>query len=169
MIWLDRIERALAAAMMMIGCLALIATAFHVTASVVMRYAFNTPLNATLEIGTFYYMVAISFLPLAYTQLGRGHITVDFVAELLPARANKVLQFIADCLMLVFLVLLTRGAWISAIEATRHKEYAFTAKFDLLLWPSRWILVAAMVAFVLVLLAQIVRSVAGRGNGMETP
>ncbi|MBJ3775332.1 TRAP transporter small permease [Acuticoccus mangrovi] len=139
-----------------LSCVTMLLLAAHVTADVFARYVLNSPLAATLEIGTYYYMVAVSFLPLAYAQLHRDHVAVDFVVEALPPRLAAFAILLSDVLITVFLVVFARASYLSAVERTQRNDYALTQHFDLLLWPSRWLLVVGLVAFILVMLTQIV-------------
>ncbi|MCO6385296.1 TRAP transporter small permease [Oceanicola sp. 502str15] len=142
--------------LLVLACIALLILAGHVTASITGRYLLGKPIAATLEIGTFYYMVAVTFLPLAFAQRERGHVSVDFVVELLPQRANRLLAILADMLTLAFLLIFSWATTISAIEKTRRNDYVLTQHFDLTLWPSRWLLVAGLIAFSIVVAVQII-------------
>ena len=59
---IDRIASALARVTLWLGAVLLLLMAFHVTVDVISRSFFNAPIAATLEFGTYYYMVAASFL-----------------------------------------------------------------------------------------------------------
>ena len=61
---LDRIADLLLIA----GCAVTLAMMLHVTADVLGKVLFNHPINRTLEVVTYYYMVGCVFLPLAMVQ-----------------------------------------------------------------------------------------------------
>lgn len=85
----------------------------YVTAEVAMRYLFGHPLPGHLET-TQLLIAPAALLALSWVQARRGHVGMDLVHELLPARARAA----ADCLthaitLATFAVL----AWFS-LEAT---------------------------------------------------
>ncbi len=63
--------------LMAIGGVVIILLMLHITADVAGKYFFNTPIIGTLEIVSRYYMVAVVFLPLAFVQIRRQHLTVE--------------------------------------------------------------------------------------------
>src|SRR5690606_40657440 len=66
----------------LVGALGVIAMLLHVTADVISRQLFQRPVPATVEIVSRYYMVLISFLPLAWTERRNEMITVDILSGL---------------------------------------------------------------------------------------
>ena len=70
----------------------------HVTVDVVMRFAFDTPLNSTILYVSAFYMVAIAFLPLAAVEQNDGHIAVELLVEKFP---TKVQSFLAGLALLL--------------------------------------------------------------------
>ena len=143
--------------LLVLSCVALMAMALHVTADVVMRTFFNRPIPGTLEIGTHYYMVAVSFLALGWVQVKDGHVAVGFVVHSLKARPRMVLEFFALLLTFVFSLYYLQMSWVSAAQKTSKGDYVLSQDRVLLIWPSRWILVVSIAAFALVLLVQMVR------------
>lgn len=167
----DRIAGGLARILLVLGCILLLAMALHVTIDVTMRYFFNRPFEATLELGTYYYMVAASFLALGYAQLHDKHISVDFLLYSLSPRRRMFVELIALILTAAMVALIAYMATISAIEKTQSGEYQMLQHFDMPVWPSRWILAISQYVFVLVLLTQIARSIAAalKGEIYELP
>ena len=70
----------------------------HVTIDVVMRFAFDTPLNSTILYVSAFYMVAIAFLPLAAVEQNDSHIAVELLVERFP---TKVQSFLAGLALLL--------------------------------------------------------------------
>lgn len=146
-----------ARAMLWLSAVMLLLMACHVTVDVLSRYLFNAPLAATLEIGTYYYMVAASFLALAYAQIRDQNISVDLLVHGVRPKIRMLAEFAALAISLVYGLVFTWASLSSALDKTRRGEFRLTQYFDLAVWPSRWILVASGVAFCLVLLAQLLR------------
>lgn len=157
-IWYSRV-------LLVLSCLALLAMALHVTADVIMRAFFNSPIQGTLEIGTHYYMVAVSFLALGWVQIRDGHIAVEFVVHAMRTKPRMVMEFLALLVTFIFSLIYLRMSWVSAMDKTGRGEYVLSQDGILLIWPSRWILVVSVAAFVLVLLVQLVRMGRALGQG----
>ena len=65
--FLQRVSRV----MLFLGAVAILLMTFHVTADVLFKVGFHYPIVGTLEVVTYFYMVACIFLPLADVQVGR--------------------------------------------------------------------------------------------------
>ncbi|MGE0233757.1 MAG: TRAP transporter small permease subunit [Flavobacteriaceae bacterium] len=167
----DRITGGLARILLVLGCIMLVVMAFHVTTDVAMRYFFNMPFEATLELGTYYYMVSASFLALGFAQLHDKHISVDFLLYGLSPRRRMFVELLALILTAAMVGLIAYMVTISAIEKTQTGEFQQLQHFDLPVWPSRWILAVSQYVFLLALLTQISRSIAAalKGEIYELP
>ena len=66
----------------------------HVTIDVVMRFAFDTPLNSTILYVSAFYMVAIAFLPLAAVEQNDSHIAVELLVERFPTKVQSFLAWL---------------------------------------------------------------------------
>lgn len=157
--FLDRLAVVLARLLLGLSALLLLIMALHITADVLSRYLFNAPLAATLEIGANYYMVAASFLALGYVQMRDQHVSVDIVMYGAGPRVRAVTEFLSLLISLIYAAAFTWASTATAITKTELGEYTLTQYFNLILWPSRWILVVSGAVLTLVLLAQLLRLV----------
>ena len=128
--------------------------ALHVTADLTGRGLFNHPLLGTDEIATNYYMVALSFLPLAVITRLRGHITVGLFTD----------RLLADLASFGFVGIV---AWVgidTAIEKTAAREMTESSTGYLPVWEARWILAAGfalMFVYLVLNLIEDVRALSG--------
>ncbi|MEQ8447713.1 MAG: TRAP transporter small permease [Pelagibacterium sp.] len=155
---LEKAIASIANAFLALTCLLIAAMAAHVTLDVFFRYLLRAPLAATLEIGTYYYMIAATFLPFAAVQLHRDHITVDFVVMGMSASWQWRFQILADALGAITAGMVAYYSTIAALEKSVIAEYTVTQYFNLPLWPSRWMPVLGFGLFSLVLLMQLIRT-----------
>lgn len=162
---IDRLATLAAKATLWLAALLLLLMAIHITADVAMRNLFGAPIAGTLEFGTYYYMVAASFLALGYAQLHDHNISVDILVYSAPARTRMLVEFVALVISLIYAVAFTYASLVVALEKTRKGEFALIQYFNLEIWPSRWILVISGAIFSLVLLAQILRLAVAIGKG----
>ena len=86
--WLSRLTNF----MTVLGGLAIALMMLHVTADVVARFLFGTPIPGTITVVSHYYMIVAAFVPLAFAEQKEGHISVEVVTERLPAFVQKHLQ-----------------------------------------------------------------------------
>ena len=153
---LDALSNGLAA----LGRLVLLITMLHVTLDVVLRFAFNRPLTGTVEISSYYYMIAVVFLPLAAVELRNGHISVEIVAQHLSEGAQRVLIGVVCLLSAVFYGLL---AWRTGLEAIEkmHVGERYSSSMDLSIWPPRFMLPLGCGLLTLVLVVKGLRLLGG--------
>lgn len=161
---LGRIFDATARAAALLGAIAIMLMMAHVAVDVVARKVFGRPLPGTLAAVTHYYMVIAVFAPLALVERGRGHISVDVVEAMLPARARRWLDGLTR---LAAALAMAMVAWRGWVESVRDWEIgaAQVQGGDLLpVWPSHFIvpLGAGLMAIALLLSAA---SALTRGRG----
>jgi len=102
--WLRPLARALIVVnrgVMMLGMLALLASAVILTSSVVTRYFLHASTDWQDEASVFC-LVGATFLCSAFVQAIRGHIGIEAVSSILPEAANRVRIAIVDIGCLAF-------------------------------------------------------------------
>lgn len=87
------------------GVIVLLVT-LMITYAVIARKAFNTPLGLSVELSN-YAVIAIVFLPLAFIQAQRRHVSVEVIASRLSPRKQVVLDLFASVVCFIFTTLLT--------------------------------------------------------------
>jgi TRAP-type C4-dicarboxylate transport system permease small subunit len=158
LIWANGIDRALSwlsKVLLVLGAVALLLMAAHVTLDVLGRLTLARPIYGTTEIVSFYYMVAAVCLPLAYIELKDEHITVDVLYMQMP-RWLKRAVFVFACLMTAgFFGIFAYQSWLDALRATATREVVMGHAF-IEIWPSRYFL---PVSFALLVVATLLRAV----------
>ena len=89
--------------MLLLGMLALLASALILTSSVVTRYFLHASTDWQDEASVFC-LVGATFLCSAFVQAIRGHVGIEAVSSLLSARVNRVRVAVVDVLCLAFCV-----------------------------------------------------------------
>ncbi len=140
-----------------LAALFLLLMALHVSLDVALRYLFGKSFPGTLEVVSFYYMVAVVFLPLAYVELKREHISVDVLVGRLPASLQLLLYLFACSLGLLYFGMLCYQSYLDAMRATTRMETAM-ANFRFYLWPSRWALPVGFGAMMLAIFANMLKA-----------
>ena len=149
----------------------IVAMCLHISVAVVCRVVFRVSLPATIEIVSYYYMVIVTFLPLALAQVLNEHVSVDILFEICPEWLKPWLQRFADLLTMLVIGVFCAAMVRSAIRQTASSEYSRTGLFDLPIWPARWIVPLGLAAMLLVLIAQLTNALshkAGPSIGDDT-
>lgn len=166
---LVRFADGLAVAMMVLGGVALFALLFHIVLDVFLKAVFNQPIPATLEIVSYYYMVAIAFLPVAYVQKNREHISVDLFTMGFGARGLALIDAIVSVITIAYTATLTWLVYGKAVKAFSKGEMQDVVFFELPIWPARWMLPFAFGAMCLVLLYQAIIDFRYAATGQGKP
>ena len=95
---------------------ALVVTAMVLTYSVVSRYFFKVATDWQDEASVFM-LVGATFFCCAYVQSYRGHIGIEALAAILPARVNAVRLFIVDVVSCLFCGFFAWKSWTLFHEA----------------------------------------------------
>lgn len=126
------IER-LTGAVAILGGLLAIAVAILATASVLMRWMFNAPIDGDFEYVKMATAVAV-FAYLPYTQARRGNIMVDTFTSWLPAGVCRFLDAFWDVVYAVFVGYMTYCLVFGTLASIQSQET--TMQRQILLWPS---------------------------------
>jgi len=134
---LRRIVSLLCVIVSLIAAIAMVAMVVHIIADAVLRNFFASSAPGTTEFVSFYYMVAVTFLPLAYIQNLRGHVIIEIFTQSLPARARLIIDG--------FVALIVAGAAGYFCYAASWKAIAMTKAGEFVIgtilvrtWPARW-------------------------------
>lgn len=120
------------------------------------RAMFNTAFDGNVEIAKYYYMVALSALPLAAVQAAREHVIVEVFTQWMSARARAILDWFALVITTIYSAVLATGCTLAAIDALETREFYRLFAFDLVIWPSRWVLAIGLLGFLLTAVQMII-------------
>lgn len=156
-----------------IGSIALLAMMLQVTADVIGRYVFNMPVPLTMELVSYYYMVAVAMLPLAALERkGSNLVHVELVYVRMPARLRRVILPVALALSALYCFSAGYAAWKPAISAFEVGAYAGSSTTTAI-WPTRFFPVIGFGVLALVLTMKtivLVRNlITGRPNPEDEP
>lgn len=169
MIWIDRCMSAATKLLMWIGCLAVVLMALHVTGDVLRRSLFNQGFLGTTEIVSFYYMVAVVCLPLAWVERRDEHINVEILFLKLPPAGKRVLLAFSSLCSGAFFAVFTYRSWLDALSAYSTGE-TMMGYAEIVIWPARFILPVSFALVVVVCVGQLARAFRpGSDAGADRP
>jgi TRAP-type C4-dicarboxylate transport system permease small subunit len=109
---LDRVNQVI----VIISSMALVAAACVLTYSVASRYFLHFSTDWQDELSVFFIVGAV-FMSAAAIQARRGHVAIEAIVGLLPARVNAVRQWLVDVASLVFCGYFAWKSWTLLDEA----------------------------------------------------
>ena len=131
----------------------------QMVADITLKAVFNEPIEGNLEVVSYYYMVAVVFLPLGLVELEHEHIHVDMFVRPLPPAARNIVYVGANLVAIVFVGLLAYQTFLDALRATEIDEVVM-GTILVPIWPAKWALPVGFVSLILALLANIARALA---------
>lgn len=153
---LNRLGTALAALNTGLGYVAallVVLAATGITAGIVIRTTTGIPTDWEIPLSVLA-LIAATFLSAGYTQLKRGHVSIEVLEHVLPARVNHWRFLLCDLLSLVFCGFVSWNAW----QLTHHawiEGHRLDGAFDPKLWPVYALMAFGMTTLSLQLLVQL--------------
>ena len=115
--------------------------ALHVFASIAAYVVLGSGLTGMQEIVANYYMVALTFLPLAFVaREPGGHISADLFTAWMGPRGLARLEVAISIMLALFYAVLFWQSLLSALEATEVGETIQVSTGTLDTWIARWAL-----------------------------
>lgn len=150
-----------------LGGIAIALMMVHVSLDVLFRYAFNSPLPGTLTIVTYYYMIIATFVPLAYAEHRRAHISVEVATELMPARVRHHLQGWMYLATAAVMGVLTWRTWGEALKNWDLGASQVQGSTTIPVWPAYFALPFGAGLMTAILLLRFAAYLTGRDSGLE--
>ena len=155
MLW-RRLSAALAALNTGLGYVAallVVLAATGITAGIVIRSTTGIPTDWEIPLSVLA-LIAATFLSAGYTQLKRGHVSIEVLEHVLSVRANHWRFLIGDLLSLAFCAFVAWNAW----QLTHHawiEGHRLDGAFDPKLWPVYALMAFGMTTLSLQLFVQL--------------
>ena len=155
--WVERVTSPLIGIVRRGGLAILLLMMFLTVGNVVGRRFFKTPIPGTIEL-TELMLALVVFFAIAYTQVRKGHISIDVVVSRFSPRAQAIIDSITYFFSLGLFSLVT---WQSAVHANRLFEgHNVSGVLSLPIFPFVIAVAVGSLLFCLVLLVDFLRSLA---------
>ena len=151
---IERLLDRLAWLLLIAAAVAILAMMLNITADILGKLLFHRPVIGTLELVSSWYMVAVTFLPLAHVYATRSNIVVELFTQNLAAGPRTALDALGAALGGLYLGLLTWKGAEQAWYQTQRGEVADATFFEIPVWPTRWFLVAGCGVAALIAICQ---------------
>lgn len=150
-----------------LGAIVVVLMMLHVTADVVGRYMFNAPLPGTTVFVANYYMIIVVFIALGVAEEKRGHISVEFLTDLMPERLRKVFSVLSGLLTVAVVVVLIIGGWTEAVKKTAGGARMEQGSQMIEIWQSYWLIPVGAALMAAIAAYRVVADVTGWRNGLN--
>lgn len=154
---MNALERFVARISAIVGSVVLIAMMLQITIDVFMRNLLGAGFPATADIVSRYYMVAVSFLPLAMTQVADRHIEATIFTDRLRGGARRAVLGLGAAIATAVFALLAWGTGAEALKQTARRAYVEAGTIHFPTWPSYWILPVSASLMLVVLVIRLIR------------
>ncbi|GMG85111.1 hypothetical protein LNKW23_43270 [Paralimibaculum aggregatum] len=136
---MERAFRHVCHAMMLLGGLSIVLMMLNVTLDVLLKLIWNAPIQGTVEISSYYYMVAIVMLPMALVELDDEQVVVDLLFNHYPAWLQRICLTLACGAAAGILAIMTWRTGQDAVRAFNVGEVVMGSR-EIIVWPSRCML-----------------------------
>jgi TRAP-type C4-dicarboxylate transport system permease small subunit len=151
----------------LIGAICVVLMMLHVTADVLGRYLFNSPLPGTIVVVANYYMVIVVFIAIGVAEEKRSHISVEFLTDLMPQRPRTILSVLASALTVAVMVVLMISGWSEAVKKTRGGATMEQGSQMIEIWQSYWLIPVGAALMALIAAYRVIVTVTGARNGLR--
>lgn len=128
----DRLSRMLA----FVGAVGVILMMIHVCADIIARTITGASLPATVEIVSYYYMVLVAFLPLAWVERRDGMISVELIEFMMSPRLIKISDAMVAALGTVIYAVMAYATWITAVKNYVTGTFVVALQVKIITWPG---------------------------------
>ncbi len=125
--------------LMDIAGILLILMMVNITLDVVLKAVFNSPIQGTLEVTAYYYMVGAVLLPIAAVEIAQASISADVFYNLMSFRIKVAVMALILLLCSLVYAGLCWITWLDALKAWKRSEFSMGG-VSMPIWPSRFIL-----------------------------
>ena len=137
---LDRLVVRISDGLALLGAIGVVAMLVHITAYVILRQLSHAPVPATVEIVSYYYMVLIAFLPLAWAERRGDMISIEIFAPLLKGRIGRINEIFVALVTAGVYGVLTYTTWIVAMREFSARSFVLSLSVVIPVWPGYFVL-----------------------------
>lgn len=143
-----------------VGGIAALGMVFNIFVDVALRFGFNLPIEGTNQYVSYWWMLPLVFFGLAAGQFYGEHTDLPMVYERLNPRGKQIMSIVALSFTGVFVALIGWAGMLNALDQMQVGEY--DSATGTVIWPPRFAIPLACLAFLLLIVAQIAKIIVDR-------
>lgn len=155
---IDRYVNAVAAGLALVGAIGVVAMLLHITGYVVLRLFLSSPIPATVEIVSYYYMVVVAFLPIAWAERRGDMISIEIFDSLFRGATGRLVNLFVALVTTVTYFVLTYTTWGVAVREYESGSFVMSLSHLIPVWPGYFALPIGFALAFLVSLHRLVTS-----------
>ncbi len=160
---LTLISRWIANVVSVLGAIGIIIMMIHIACDVLARLFLGSPLIGTNEIVSRYYMITVTFLPLAWVEYRNGMISVELFDAHLPKPVLLLSDLMVGLVSVGALAILAWTSWHEALEAFSKDVFVMAIGTRIPVWPTYFFIpIGCFLACVMVAIRVLVTAMTGR-------
>lgn len=128
----DKLSRMLA----FVAAIGVLAMMIHVCADILSRVLTGASLPATVEMVSYYYMLLVAFLPLAWVERRGGMISVELLDFMLSPRMRRVSDLLIAALGVVIYAVMAYASWLTAVRNYETGTFVVALQTKIITWPG---------------------------------
>jgi TRAP-type C4-dicarboxylate transport system permease small subunit len=164
---IGRFLSALAKLSSVLGTVCVVLMMLHVTADVAGRYLFNAPLPGTIVVVANYYMILLVFLAIGVAEEKKAHISVEFLTDMMPERAQSVFSIFSGILTVGVISLLVVAGYSEAMKKTNTGATMEQGSSMIEIWQSYWAIPIGAALMAAIAFYRVVATLSGAASGLK--
>ena len=128
-----------------------------ITLDVTLNKLAGRPIQGTIEVTSYYFMVFVVFLTLPYLEKMHAHISADFIVARFSTKVQNIFIVLGKLLTALFYSFLAYAAVNQAIKSTKSLETAMS-NFTFYIWPARWGVTLGLVSAIAVIVLYLAKN-----------
>jgi TRAP-type C4-dicarboxylate transport system permease small subunit len=152
---------------LLLGAICVALMMLHVTADVIGRYVFNSPLPGTIPIVANYYMVILTFIALGVAAEKKAHISVEIFVGMLPPRPRHWTSVFAEVVTVAVVIVLIIGGWSEAVKKTEGGATIEQGTHMMQVWPSYWVVPLGAGLMAMITIYRVITMITHTRNGLS--
>ena len=161
----DKLSRILA----FVAAVGVVAMMIHVCADVISRLLTGASLPATVEMVSYYYMVLVAFLPLAWVERRGGMISVELLDFMLSNRMRRLSDSVVGILALGIYTVMAYASWLTAVRNYNTGTFVVALQMKIITWPGYFLPPAGFALAALIVAVRLLQIATDQGVAAQEP
>jgi TRAP-type C4-dicarboxylate transport system permease small subunit len=153
----DKLSRTLA----FVAAIGVLAMMIHVCADILSRVFTGASLPATVEMVSYYYMLLVAFLPLAWVERRGGMISVELLDFMLPPRLRRVSDLLIAALGVVIYAVMAYASWLTAVRNYDTGTFVVALQVKIITWPGYFLPPAGFALAAIIVTVRLLQIITG--------
>jgi len=133
---LTRIADGLIQILVLIASIGVVVMMLHVCADIFARAVMGRSLPATIELVSRYYMVIVTFLPLAWVEKNKGMVSVEVFGDFMSEPVKRISDMFVALFAAVIYAVLTYTAWKTALNNFSTGTFVVALSIPVPVWQG---------------------------------